>query len=42
MVRLIHGHLHTKKLEGKQYVNVCVENWDYTPIDIKTIIQGKG
>jgi calcineurin-like phosphoesterase family protein len=38
----IHGHLHSKKMEGIQFVNVSVENWNYTPIDIKTIIQGKG
>lgn len=28
----IHGHIHSKKMEGNQYVNLSVELWDYTPI----------
>ncbi|OXM82827.1 phosphoesterase [Paenibacillus rigui] len=33
----IHGHIHGQKYEGKQYINVCVEHWDYTPISFDTI-----
>ena len=35
----IHGHLHTNHLADKKYLNVCVENINYTPIDLDVIIQ---
>jgi calcineurin-like phosphoesterase family protein len=34
----VHGHLHSKKMDSKQYINVSVENTDYAPVlfnDIK-------
>lgn len=33
----IHGHLHKNKIENKKYINVCVENINYTPIDFEKI-----
>ena len=35
----IHGHLHTNHLADKKYLNVCVENINYTPIDLDSVIQ---
>lgn len=32
----IHGHLHSKLVEenyGQKYVNVCLEHWDYKPVE---------
>jgi len=33
----IHGHIHGQKYEGKQYINVSVEHWDYTPVSFDAI-----
>lgn len=33
----IHGHIHGQKYAGTQYINVSVEQWDYTPVDFETI-----
>ncbi|MCU6793958.1 phosphoesterase [Paenibacillus sp. WQ 127069] len=33
----VHGHIHGQKYEGKQYINVSVEQWDYTPISFEQI-----
>lgn len=36
------GHIHQNQLDDPRYINVCVEHWDYTPIDwnkIQSIIQ---
>jgi calcineurin-like phosphoesterase family protein len=33
----LHGHLHSKKLSLKTYVNMSVENWDYTPVSFEEI-----
>jgi calcineurin-like phosphoesterase family protein len=33
----VHGHIHGQKYEGKQYINVSVELWDYTPISFEQI-----
>lgn len=33
----IHGHLHSKKINSKQYFNVSVECINYTPIDFEEI-----
>jgi len=37
----IHGHIHTNKIEGDQFINVGVMHWDYTPVnfnDIKRVL----
>lgn len=33
----IHGHLHGNNLEDKKYINVSVEQINYTPIDFEVI-----
>ncbi len=33
----IHGHIHSKKMEGNQYFNVSVEHWDYVPVSFEMI-----
>ncbi|RKN78911.1 metallophosphoesterase [Paenibacillus ginsengarvi] len=33
----VHGHIHGQKYEGTQYINVCVEHWDYTPVSFEEI-----
>ncbi|MBV6714832.1 metallophosphoesterase [Paenibacillus chitinolyticus] len=33
----VHGHIHGQKYEGKNYFNVCVEHWDYTPLSFEQI-----
>ncbi|MDF2652320.1 MAG: metallophosphatase [Paenibacillus sp.] len=33
----VHGHIHGQRYEGKQYFNVCVEHWDYTPLTFEQI-----
>jgi calcineurin-like phosphoesterase family protein len=35
----IHGHLHSKKYGDKQYINICVENWDYTPQNLQDLMK---
>ena len=35
----IHGHLHTNKIEDDLYLNVCVENINYTPVDMAEILE---
>ena len=39
---VLYGHLHNTKCEKfdkiPTWVNCCVENWDYRPIDMETII----
>jgi calcineurin-like phosphoesterase family protein len=35
----IHGHIHGQKYEGNQYINVCVEHLNYTPILMDTLIK---
>ncbi len=35
----IHGHLHSNKMDNENYVNVCVENINYKPIDLNIIIK---
>lgn len=34
----IHGHLHSRKMAGDNYINVCVENTEYAPVLLDTII----
>lgn len=33
----VHGHIHSQKYEGKNYFNVSVEHWNYTPITFEQI-----
>ncbi|WP_248924717.1 metallophosphoesterase [Paenibacillus hamazuiensis] len=33
----IHGHIHGQQYESRQYVNVSVELWDYTPVSFEAI-----
>lgn len=35
----LHGHLHSNKLEDKRYRSVCVEQINYTPVELEEIIQ---
>jgi len=37
---LIHGHVHTlyRDLKNQKCINVSVENWDYRPISMDTIL----
>lgn len=35
--RNVHGHIHDKKSPAKQYTCVCVEQTNYTPIDIEKL-----
>lgn len=38
----IHGHMHEKKMPDSRWVNVCVENINYTPIHIEDAISRAG
>ncbi|GGF80424.1 metallophosphatase [Paenibacillus albidus] len=33
----VHGHIHGQKYEGKNYFNICVEHWNYTPLTFEQI-----
>jgi calcineurin-like phosphoesterase family protein len=33
----VHGHIHGEKYESDQYVNACVEHWDYKPFNFEVI-----
>ncbi|CAM2807852.1 metallophosphoesterase [Paenibacillus sediminis] len=33
----VHGHIHGQKYEGKQYINVSVEHWDYKPVSFEQL-----
>lgn len=33
----IHGHTHSYHINDDRYLNVCVENWNYTPVSAHTI-----
>lgn len=35
----VHGHIHEKDSPGPQYINVCVEKTDYTPVHIEEVIK---
>lgn len=35
----VHGHLHQRELADNQYLNICVEHWDYTPIEWNEIVE---
>ena len=40
---VLYGHLHSKKVDKyanmKGWVNCCVENWDYAPVPLATILK---
>jgi calcineurin-like phosphoesterase family protein len=38
---MIHGHLHRSLTGLDNYVNVCVEHTNYTPVSIEDIVDGK-
>lgn len=38
---MIHGHIHLNKIPNPQYINVCVENINYTPISIEELVDDK-
>lgn len=38
----VHGHIHEKNSYGPQYVNVCVEKTDYSPVHIEDAIKKYG
>lgn len=33
----VHGHIHGQKYEGKHHFNICVEQWNYTPLTFEQI-----
>ncbi len=33
----IHGHMHFDKIDDPRYLNVCLEQTDYTPIDLNEV-----
>ena len=35
----IHGHLHSNKIDDDRYMNVSVENINYTPVDMAEILE---
>ena len=35
----VHGHIHQRKSPSKEYINVCVEQTNYTPVHIEDIIK---
>jgi len=35
----VHGHLHDEILDDDRYMNVCVEQIDYTPVALETVLQ---
>jgi calcineurin-like phosphoesterase family protein len=34
----VHGHLHRNQIGEPPYLNICVENWDYTPVHLDVIL----
>jgi calcineurin-like phosphoesterase family protein len=35
----IHGHLHQRVIDDPRFVNVCVEQTNYTPVDLSVILE---
>lgn len=35
----VHGHIHNNNLEDPHYINVCVEQWNYTPVHLDEILK---
>jgi len=40
--RNLHGHVHNKTIPDDRYINVCVENINYTPISLDAIREQSG
>lgn len=38
----VHGHLHANVIDHPKYVNVCVENTNYTPVSLEQLAFEKG
>jgi calcineurin-like phosphoesterase family protein len=34
----VHGHIHQNKMEDPHYINMCVEHWNYTPVNYDEIV----
>ena len=35
----VHGHIHDKNLDSKQHINVSVEQTEYTPIQLESLLE---
>lgn len=35
----VHGHIHQNVMEDPHYINVCVEQWNYTPVNYDEIVK---
>jgi calcineurin-like phosphoesterase family protein len=35
----VHGHIHQNLMAEPQYINVCVEHHDYTPVHLDTLLK---
>lgn len=38
----VHGHIHQNVLQDPRYVNICVEHWDYTPVEWGVLLEHIG
>lgn len=38
----VHGHLHSNEVGDPNYINICVEKTDYTPISLDEILSRRG
>jgi len=34
----IHGHLHANRIDDSRYINVSVEQINYTPVEVDSLI----
>jgi len=34
---ILHGHMHSKKMNDDRFTNMSVEHWDYTPVEINDL-----
>ena len=34
----VHGHIHTRRINDPRYINICVEQIDYTPVSYDWLI----
>lgn len=35
----VHGHIHQNVMDDPHYINVCVEQWNYTPVNYDEIVK---
>jgi len=35
----VHGHIHEKSMESSKYINICVEHYNYRPIQFSEILK---